>query len=73
MTDCWNASPELRPTFNDLVNRLEHLLSPPRGAGAQGGQDGASSSPGGTRSGEPTYINVADAPADNQDYLKPIG
>lgn len=30
MADCWQMVAERRPTFPDLVNRLEVLLNPPR-------------------------------------------
>ena len=58
MMDCWEAIPERRPSFTDLVNRLEVLLSPPKR------QSGLS-----TPDGEPTYINVTDQ--ESQGYLKP--
>jgi len=59
MTDCWHEVPERRPTFTDLVNRLELLLNPPKKH-----QSGAPET-----EEEPTYINVADSEA--RDYLNP--
>lgn len=35
MGECWNEVPERRPTFTDLVNRLELLLNPPKKRGAE--------------------------------------
>ena len=60
MSDCWHEVPERRPTFTDLVNRLELLLNPPkkRQSGTAEVEE------------EPTYINVADTEA--RDYLHPI-
>jgi len=26
MKDCWNASPQLRPSFNQIVGRLQKIL-----------------------------------------------
>ena len=61
MTDCWNEVPERRPTFTDLVNRLELLLNPPKPS-----HQGNTEQP----EEEPTYINVADA--ETRDYLNPV-
>jgi len=60
MTDCWHNVPETRPTFTDLVNRLELLLNPPKKnrSVVREVED------------EPTYINVADT--EGHDYLHPI-
>ena len=58
MSDCWHEVPERRPTFTDLVNRLELLLNPPK------------PHPQPSEVEEPTYINVADTEA--RDYLDPI-
>jgi len=60
MSDCWHDVPEQRPTFTDLVNRLELLLNPPKKR--------QSSVP--ETDDEPTYINVADTEA--RDYLHPV-
>jgi len=60
MSDCWNEVPERRPTFTDLVNRLELLLNPPKKR-----QSGNTE-----QEEEPTYINVADTEA--RDYLNPV-
>lgn len=57
MMDCWNAEPVMRPTFTDLVNRIELILNPPK-------KDNRASTK------EPQYFNV-DKP--NQDYLEPVG
>jgi hypothetical protein len=57
MTDCWNGEPVLRPTFTDLVNRIELVLNPPKKGAAA--------------AKEPQYLNI-DKPAANQDYLEPI-
>ena len=58
MMDCWQESPERRPTFTDLVNRIELLLNPPR------------YNPSSDKN-ERSYINI---PSHDpiQDYLKPI-
>ena len=57
MMDCWDEIPERRPTFADLVNRLELLLNPPKKR---------------TRSqeAESDYQNVDDLKKD--DYLNPV-
>ena len=60
MMDCWTEVPEHRPTFTDLVNRLELLLTPPQ----EGGSGGGGSRP---TSREPTYLNVHES-----QYLKPV-
>lgn len=60
MTDCWLEVPERRPTFTDLVNRLELLLNPPK----------KNRSVVKETEEEPTYINVADT--EGHDYLHPI-
>jgi len=60
MSDCWHEVPERRPTFTDLVNRLELLLNPPKKR--QSGNTEPEE--------EPTYINVADTEA--RDYLNPV-
>lgn len=57
MMDCWQALPEARPTFTDLVNRIELLLNPTRPTG-----EGAEH--------EPSYLNLVESNV--QDYLKPI-
>ena len=61
MTDCWLDVPERRPTFTDLVNRLEVLLNPPKRhqAGTEVVDD------------EPTYMNTSDPKS--KDYLQPVG
>lgn len=56
MLDCWQALPEARPTFTDLVNRIELLLNPQ--------QSRASSD------SEPNYLNVVET--SGQEYLKPV-
>lgn len=58
MTDCWQESPERRPTFTDLVNRIELLLNPPRHNPSSDKNAGS-------------YVNI---PSHDpiQDYLKPI-
>ena len=61
MTDCWQELPERRPTFTDLVNRIEVLLNPPRTKNTDKHSDNTK---------EPTYINVKDEEY-IQDYLKP--
>ena len=58
MLDCWLEVPERRPTFTDLVNRLELLLNPPKkNRSSKETED------------EPTYINVTDP---GHDYLHPV-
>lgn len=52
MADCWQAVAERRPTFPDLVNRLEVLLNPPRKR-----QPTVSSA---ATDEEPLYANTAD-------------
>jgi len=61
MSDCWLEVPERRPTFTDLVNRLELLLNPPQKKHHSGTAEVEE---------EPTYINVADTEA--RDYLNPV-
>ena len=61
MSDCWLEVPERRPTFTDLVNRLELLLNPPQKKHHSGTAE---------EEEEPTYINVADTEA--RDYLNPV-
>jgi hypothetical protein len=61
MTDCWHNVPETRPTFPDLVNRLELLLNPPKRNRAVVKESEE----------EPTYINVTDPEV--HDYLHPVG
>lgn len=56
MTDCWNRYPENRPTFADLVNRLELLLNPPKKRQSN--------------SQEPMYVNFNEF--DHAEYLNPI-
>lgn len=60
MSDCWQEVPERRPTFTDLVNRLELLLNPPKKRQSAVAETEE----------EPTYINVADT--ETRDYLHPI-
>ena len=55
MLECWNAEPILRPTFVDLVNRIELILNPPRKQK--------------TGPGESAYVNLERAPS--RDYLEP--
>lgn len=59
MTDCWQALPEARPTFTDLVNRIELLLAPSQKRDSGDGE-----------TNEPNYLNVV--AISNQDYLKPV-
>ncbi|KAK2152664.1 hypothetical protein LSH36_322g03037 [Paralvinella palmiformis] len=56
MTDCWSRYPENRPTFADLVNRLELLLNPPKKRQSD--------------SHEPMYVNFNEF--DHAEYLNPI-
>ena len=56
MKDCWNTYPSNRPTFADLVNRLELLLNPPKKRQSH--------------SQEPMYVNFSEF--DNAEYLNPI-
>ena len=56
MMDCWDEVPERRPTFADLVNRLELLLNPPKKRN--------------TSQEESDYQNVDDLRKD--DYLNPV-
>ncbi|ESO07516.1 hypothetical protein HELRODRAFT_110475 [Helobdella robusta] len=49
MNDCWLEIPERRPTFTDLVNRLEVLLNPPKRRRVSQKEDD-----------EPLYINARD-------------
>ncbi len=58
MLDCWDAIPERRPTFADLVNRLELLLNPPKRRDVGANPD------------EPMYINIKES--DSSEYLNPI-
>lgn len=58
MMDCWQALPEARPTFTDLVNRIELLLTPSQKRASGDGE-----------TNEPNYLNVE---ISNQDYLKPV-
>lgn len=50
MADCWQKVAERRPSFPDLVNRLEVLLNPPR-------KRYPTSS---AADEEPLYVNVAE-------------
>jgi len=59
MTDCWQKIAERRPTFPDLVNRLEILLNPPR----KRQPNGLSSEE------EPLYVNTTDPSSPS--YLRP--
>ncbi len=47
MLECWNTEPYQRPTFVDLVNRVELILNPVKK----------------TRAGEPSYVNLDRAPS----------
>ena len=70
MCSCWDIYPERRPTFTDLVNRLEMLLNPP-----------AAAPPPPQANDEHTYINLAKAGGggggggggdQTSDYLSPV-
>jgi len=59
MTDCWQEIPERRPTFTDLVNRLEMLLNPPK-------KRATAASP--TVDDEAIYMNMTDS--SSPDYME---
>ena len=59
MLDCWNAQPILRPSFTDLVNRIELMLNPTARA-AKPAPD------------EPEQIYMNMSSTDAQDYLHPV-
>ena len=60
MLDCWNAQPILRPSFTDLVNRIELMLNPT----ARSPKPKAEDEP------EQIYMNLSST--DTQDYLHPV-
>lgn len=59
MLECWHADPDIRPTFTDLVNRIELLLNPPR---RKVHED--------TSGDEPMYVNIRKT--HSTEYLKPV-
>jgi hypothetical protein len=58
MIDCWHADPDMRPSFTDLVNRIEVLLNPPKRKVRD------------ENSGEPMYMNIKKT--NSIEYLKPV-
>lgn len=63
MIECWHAEPQTRPSFTDLVNRIEILLYPP------GKRPTPSQASDGTE-GEPLYMNIRKT--GSTDYLQPV-
>ena len=63
MTDCWHAEPEIRPSFTDLVNRIELMLNPPPKTPAR-------TSTQQPEEGEQIYMNLSRQ--DSHDYLHPV-
>ena len=62
MYRCWMRNPDERPTFADLVNRLELIINPPRPT--HGGDTDA------PLEQEPIYMNVTSS--DSADPLNPV-
>ena len=58
MLDCWHTDPEIRPSFIDLVNRIELLLNPPKRRVVEEQQQA-----------EPMYVNIAKS--NSTEYLRP--
>ena len=58
MLDCWHADPDIRPSFIDLVNRIELLLNPPKKRVSEPEQ-----------SNEPMYVNIRKT--NSTEYLRP--
>ena len=56
MLDCWHADPDIRPSFIDLVNRIELLLNPPRKRESE-------------EPFEPMYMNIRNTTS--TEYLRP--
>ena len=56
MLDCWHTDPEIRPTFIDLVNRIELLLNPPKRRVTE-------------EPTEPMYVNITKS--NSTEYLRP--
>jgi hypothetical protein len=63
MLDCWNAQPILRPSFTDLVNRIELMLNPTA-------RPKPPSTAAAAEEPEQIYMNLSRT--DAQDYLHPV-
>ena len=58
MLDCWHADPDIRPSFIDLVNRIELLLNPPKKRVSNEHEQT-----------EPMYVNIHKS--NSTEYLRP--